>query len=453
MFNRWLVCAYESLRHPRDARQIRGFMRELEAEERLDPEAYRAVQLRKLKAILRYAHENVPFYRERYDRAGVVVDDIRRLEDLAGIPVLTRGDIRDRGPELVAQSCPASDRFENHTGGSTGTPMTFWQDRATLNFGLAADRYVDAIWGLRLGDKTAILWGADRDIEDLPWKERLMMRIRRQTILNSFAMDDRRMEAYASFLRSWRPVYIRGYASSLDLFAAFLERRGGAGIAPRAIRSSAETLGDEKRTRIEGAFGCPVMNFYGSREVNSIAAECREHRSLHVLGTNRLIEIEPLGGDAGGVGRLLVTDMVNRAMPFIRYRNDDVGILGDGLCACGRSLPVLSKVVGRVSDFIVSPDGRYVHGEYFTHLFYGAEAVESFQVYQRSDRSIEIRIVKRSGAAEIPTAAMIGKVREKMGSALPIDIRFVDRIEPTPSGKHRFTISEVVAGLPQEERA
>jgi phenylacetate-CoA ligase len=217
-------------------------------------------------------------------------------------------------------------------------------------------------------------------------------------------------------------------------------------IRPHAVKSTAEVLTDEERTTIEQAFRCPVYNFYGSREVNNLAAECPAHKGLHVNALTRYIEVvDETGKPLGPLqpGRILVTDLTNYAMPFIRYEIEDIGTWSGAQCKCGRPFPVLANVLGRKTDFIVTPSGKLIHGEYFTHLFYGMPAVSQFQLVQDSLDHVRMEVVLSPGASESSLDSLRSRLSESMGAGVRCDVETVQQIERPPSGKHRFTVSSV----------
>jgi phenylacetate-CoA ligase len=260
-------------------------------------------------------------------------------------------------------------------------------------------------------------------------------------------MSEADMRSFQQRLIRFRPQAMIGYATCLFAFASFLERQGLAPPRPRAIISAAETLHDAQREVIERVFGCSVQNRYGCREVGPIAAECPEQGGMHVFADERLVEVVVDGRPArdGEMGELLVTDLRNYAMPFIRYRIGDVAVAREGSCACGRGLPLLERVVGRSSDLIVTPDGRMIHGEFFTHLFYGQSAIRRFHVHQPKIDRLEVKIVPAENGADPDLAGIEAEIRRHVGPAVELALRTVhaDEIAPAKSGKFRFTTSDV----------
>jgi len=209
----------------------------------------------------------------------------------------------------------------------------------------------------------------------------------------------------------------------------------------------AEQLWDFQRADIERAFGCPVIDFYGARESAPIATQCLERNGLHVMADLRIVEIVDEEGHPampGEVGRVVVTDLTNYAMPLIRYANDDLASWStEGPCRCGRTLPRLASIHGRSSDVIRTRDGTRMHGYYFMFLFYGAKGVEQFQVRQTSLETIEVLIKPAPDYREEFAGDVVRRIEQRTGGAFRVTCRLVDEIPLTPAGKRRFVLSDV----------
>jgi len=334
----------------------------------------------------------------------------------------------------------------NASGGSTGTPVQFFQDANYWDHAYASQWFVESWWGIRPGDRTASLWGADRDIPDQSWLERFFGSIGQIRICNAFALDPKQMERFAKMLVGWQPRYVTGYASALEVFAKFLLDRPALRIRPRAVKTTADVLSEERREIIEQAFGCCVYNFYGSREINNLAAECPARSGLHINALSRYIEIVDDDGKAvppGVPGRILLTDLTNYFMPFIRYEIEDIGSWTGTACSCGRAFPLLSKIWGRSSDFIVTPEDKLIHSVFFTHLFYDMPDVALFQINQKDLHNIGVYLVLRPGIREYPALLLRERLRRAFGPNIAFSVEVVSEIKRPPSGKHRFTVSSV----------
>jgi len=404
------------------------------------------VQWERLHLVLQHAVTHIPYYRDLISGKGVTLDDIRTPDDLAKLPVLSKTDLQQHAAALLAEDPQRRGAKSNATGGSTGTPVQFYQDNSYWDWAKAAQRFTESWWGIRAGDRTAAIWGCDRDLALRTWKERCHQGLQQLRMCNAFALTEDKLEEFAVMLAGWKPRFVIGYASALEVFARFLLARPHLHIRPHAVKSTAEILTARQREIIQTAFQAPIYNFYGSREVNNMAAECPEHSGLHVNSLCRYIEVVDDKGNpvrAGVPGRILVTDLTNFVMPFIRYETGDIGVWSDKACACGRAFPLLAEILGRKSDFIVAPSGKIIHGEFFTHLFYDIPEVANFQVNQGSLSQLRVDIVLRPGAAAVSLANLRQRIENALGAGMTCQIEIVQQLERTASGKHRFTMSSV----------
>ena len=421
-------------------------LREIRKWEFSSLEELQRVQWRRLQNLVQHAARHVPYYRESFRQHGIAPGDIGSPRDFARIPVLTKSTLQAKVNELIAENRERGEGQQNASGGSTGKPVQFYQDRFYWEYSRACQWFVEGWWGIRPGDRTASVWGCDRDLADLNWRERLYAAITQTRVCNAFSLTARQMEQFARMLMVWQPRHLTGYASALEVFARFLLERPQLRIRPRAVKSSAEVLTDKQRAIFQSAFQAPVYNFYGSREVNNLAAECPAQSGLHVNALARYIEVvddnaNPL--PARVPGRILLTDLTNYFMPFIRYEIEDVGSWAPAPCGCGRPFPLLAGVWGRSSDFIVTPAGKIIHGEFFTHLFYDLPQVSNFQVVQESLRVVRVQLVLRSGGDEEILNCLRNRLSQALGPEVSCEVRTVSRIHRPASGKHRFTVSSV----------
>lgn len=410
-------------------------MDRLEAVAALDVRGYRAHVEAALAAHLRWASATIPALEGR----------VGADAPLSAFPVLTRAALADQFEALRDPTRPREAFAIDVSGGSTGAPVSVWRDAEATRATFAEEVHLLASWGLKPWCKRAYLWGDDREQRDLPWKERVARRLLPHLHLDAFRLDDATLRGFADRLDRFGADLVQGYATALDLLASSLLAEGRQVTAPRVVRSSAETLTPEARARTERALCAPVRDVYGSRECPHIAAECA-HGGFHVRGATRVVELVDDEGrpcPAGQPGRVLVTDLANRAMALVRYENGDVASWASETapCPCGLPFPRLERVHGRTSDFFTTPDGRRIHGERFTHLFYGRRDVASFQVHQRSLTRVEVRTVGAATATDL--SDLLDAIRRAMGDGVEVAWERVEAIPVGPSGKRRFTRSDV----------
>ena len=428
--------------------RAKKYLREIQRYEFASLETVEAEQWKRLQSMVLHAAQHVPYYRTLFREHGIRSEDVRSPRDFVRIPVLTKSTVQEKLADLTTVDRDKRLGSLNASGGSTGKPVQFYQDAEYWNWASAAERFVESWWGIRAGDRTASLWGADRDIPDQSWRERFYAEIVQLRVCNAFALNGSQMERFARMLASWQPRHVIGYASALEVFSKFLLEKGNLRIRPLAVKATADTLDDDRRKTIQQAFGCPVYNFYGSREINNLAAECPRHCGLHVNSLLRYVEIVDDAGNPvppGVKGRVLLTDLTNQFMVFLRYEIEDIASWKAGPCSCGRPFPLIERVWGRSSDFIVTPEGKLIHSVYFTHLFYDIPEVSLFQVNQKQLRDVEVYLVLRPAVTQYPLNLLRERLRQALGPSVTTTIKVVSVIERPPSGKHRFTVSSVRA--------
>jgi phenylacetate-CoA ligase len=230
-----------------------------------------------------------------------------------------------------------------------------------------------------------------------------------------------------------------------------LEERGLVPFSPKSIVVGAEKLYDFQRAVIERVFRAPVFETYGSREFMLMAAECDRHEGLHLTAEQLLVEVlddDGLPAADGQEGNVVVTDLFNYGMPFVRYVNGDRAIAGWHECSCGRGLPLMRPPLGRTLDVLTTPDGRRIPGEFFPHLLKDFRAVKRFQVVQDTADRIELRLVLGDGWTPQDRARLEDAVREVAGPLVTVDVKPVDDIPLTAAGKLRVVVNNTARRTP-----
>lgn len=432
-------------------REVLHFRREFEHTQWLSGEQHRELTWSRVRALVDHAYQNCSFYRRRFDLVGAVPRDLKSLEDLSQLPILEKEDIQSNRDEMVAENWPRHDLIPNQTGGSTGEPVSFYINQSRHCSRTAAMWRHNAWAAYDVGDKAAYIWGA---IPDAP-KHSLKQWCRNSLIdrvlyLDAANITEEKMRAFHLALKKFRPKIIQAYARTLALFAQYLKSRSLIAYQPDSIITSAEFLSPADRTLIEEVFACPVFNRYGCREFGVIASECAEHDGLHVMAEGLHIEIAcgSRPARAGETGSIVVTDLLNFAMPMIRYRIGDMAS-GHGIaCRCGRGLPTLQGIEGRTTDFLVGADGRLVSGVFLaTYVIAHAGSLGQVQLYQDTPGRVLYRI-RQSAGKPIPREDLSFVERETkrhLGEATDVDFEFVNQIPNGPSGKFLYCISKVQA--------
>ncbi len=417
-------------------------LRELRRRQFDPPEVIRERQLLALQSQLQHAYATVPYYRAVWQRAGVHPGDVKSIADFEAFPILTKSDIRRFERALLSSSFDRSKLRVKRTSGSTGVPLTIYCDEPAMQWKTACTIRSDEWSGYRLGQRVAKVWG-NPEYQQFGLKGRLRNHFFDRAIhLDTLNLSEERIAEFTARLRSRRPGLIFGHAHSLYLLACSLQKAGVTDVRPNGIISTAMPLHDWQRTVIERVFGCPATNRYGCEEVSLIASECEAHNGLHVNADSVYTEVRQ---DAPGEpGKLLVTDLTNRAMPLIRYQIGDVVMPSSRRCTCGRGLPLIERVEGRDADYVITPAGRLISGisltENFALLIPGTAQV---QIVQESLTELRIRIVPDEQFDSVSRRKIGELVGETFGPDVRYEVELTDRIAQEPSGKYRFCISKV----------
>ena len=404
------------------------------------------LQLGLLRTQLLHAYRNVPLYRRRMEEAGVTPLDIRSVDDLRMLPVLTKRDIQDHPTELIADNVPKSNRLINQTGGSTGTPLQFWVDKERFDSRRASTDRHNAWAGLHAGEWCAVLWGSTfglgtAKIAPITWKHRL---IDRSLTLNTSQISPDDLDKFIALLRRYRPARLKAYAQSAAMFAQYCRNTGVHDIRFDSIITSAEVLLPENRTLIEETFQAKVFNRYGCREVSVIASECEYHTGLHVNADALVVEIDPLPGGPPNCGRVLITDLYNRSMPLIRYEIGDIAqwSYDERPCPCGRSLPRIANIEGRITDFLRLPNGEMISGPSLALLIGQTAGVRQAQFVQPAPDEIRLDVIPADGFGSHTIDELRRRLYPYLRDQIRFSVRSVREIASEPSGKYRFVKKE-----------
>jgi phenylacetate-CoA ligase len=402
----------------------------------------------KLVRVVAHAYAASPHYRRMMDERGVRPADVRGLADLPKLPILTREILRAHGDALKFRGDAPIEM--GATGGTTGSPIKIVRDRAGSVWQRACYWRGLGWGGLRLGETFVQLFGGTLGVARRRRLDRVKASFSGKHFLPAFELAPQNAPRYLDAIRASGARFLVGYTSAVYLLARQAERNG-ARIELEAVFPTAEPLLEGWRTTIARAFGAKVLPYYGCGEIQSLGYSCEASESpvYHSCDEHSVIEVELPDGETRlvGEGAFLVTDLDNHALPMIRYRNGDAGVMALPGCRCGRTLGVIARIDGRVNDVLYTTRGEAISGAIGPHAFKMVEGVEQFQIVQRRPGEITINIVRLTPeyvpAVEEPKIDRI--FREHLGRDAEIGIRYVDSIPRTAAGKARFIINKVTA--------
>jgi len=402
-------------------------------------ERVREFQWSELRKLLAHVYESVPYLQRKYREAGIELGDIRGWNDFRRLPALTREEVNAHRTELCSTTYKGK-LLPHATGGSSGTPTRFFRTYESYDWRTAAKDRVYSWSGWQVGERSVYLWGAPVGAVSRKqlWKTRLYEGIQRQLIIPTFRQSDDAWARIHAAILKFKPVLAVGYVSSLEQFASYLLRTNQRVDGIRCVIGAAEPVFDSTRATIESAFRAPMFNTYGSREFMSIAGECERRSGLHVNAENLVVETRE--ADMETPSEILVTDLHNYGMPFVRYATGDLGAIMPEPCACGRGLPRLRSVEGRLLDALRTADGRTVPGEFFPHLLKDVPELAQYRVEQQAIDRIVISAVLNAPMSERSRTLLHSEIGKVFGPATHWEIREVSDIPQLRSGKRRVTV-------------
>ncbi len=407
-----------------------------------DPDRLEELRRSRLQELVRHAAKTSPFYAERFAAAGIDPSGVRAIEDLAGLPLLTKDDVRKHLPRILSTEYDRGRLVPARTGGSTGEALHIYCDRRGVEQRAGAALRGDIWSGWRLGQPIASVWGN-------PPRARTLKNHIRRTLkdrvfyLDTMRIDGEAIDRFVSDWRRWRPGLLYGHAHSLYILAEMLRERG-LHLPVRGIVATSMMLIQPERAVIEDVFGVPVTDRYGCEEVSLIACECEEHHGLHLNAEHVYVEFLRDDGSSctpGEDGRIVVTELVNHGMPMIRYEVGDRGAPSDRQCPCGRGLPLMEGLTGRSADFLVATDGSRVAGvSLIERTLTRFTGIRQLQLVQEAHGAALANVVPGDGWCDEIRERLVSELCEHLGRDFTVQISEVDRIPQERNGKYRFSV-------------
>jgi phenylacetate-CoA ligase len=413
-------------------------------------EENKKIQQKKLYSLITYASQNTPYYQGIIKEHNIQFSENTIFDDIKKFPILTKEIIRNNFDELY--KFRDNTYYRNTSGGSTGEPVVFYQDAQYFGWATANKTLFNEWAGRKLGEPMVKLWGSLQDIlrGGQSFKGYLRQQLSGVTILNSDRMTEKNMYAYVRRINHIKPCLLLAFTNSIDELTRFIQRNHLSIYAPNTIMTTAGVLYPEVRKRIEEVFHAPVFNCYGSQEVSDIACNCEKDQGLHLIPDIHYLEIVDEKGKEvkpGKEGNIVITLLTNYTMPLIRYKIGDRGILSEKKCSCGRGLPLLKKVIGRIRANFKNKFGDYINGGVFIDLFYFQENIKQFQIIQETVDFIIINLVLIDKINLKDMDKDFKEINKKICKIMMhktnVNYNIVDEIEPSPSGKYMYAFSRV----------
>lgn len=397
------------------------------------------LQLNSLHELLTHAYDTVPYYRQIMDENNCRPGSFSSIDDIKKLPPLTKDIIRRRPQDLLSARYPLSHLIKAHTTGSTGQPLTFFVSRQRIAFNnafemrgrkwLDVDPFAKRIW----------LWGRlSSGSKMILYLKNIRDHLFNKKIISCNYLDEQTITKVLDEFGKYSPVYLYCYASAIAYIANYMRENDidGRKFGIKAIITTAETLFPHQKKVIENVFACTVAIEYGSSDAGLTAQECR-YGSLHVHAEGFIIE-----NDEENDGELLITNLNSFGMPFIRYRIGDIGNIVNKKCQCGRELPVIESLTGRVMDCLVSKSGRRIDSlvvdsisEYHT--------IQRFKIHQSDYDQLSIQLIVTEDYSVGFEDDFTASIEQLFGHSVTCQFKYVDEMENTSGGKLKYISSDV----------
>lgn len=423
------------------------YLHDMSRKAHLNPAALREHQNKRLRKLVKYAYDNVPFYKQKLKEKGLKPSDIATVKDLKKLPIIRKQEINNN-QSIISQEFNVHDLQVLSTSGSTGQPLKIYISKVEDDYRKAKHLLANIICGQKPRDRYVAIT-APSHFKQVPQLLRTLSFYDR-TFISVFDGIDQQI----STLERIKPKIIAGYASSLLLLAQELEKRELTHFSPKFILSGAELLDGLARTTIENAFHAPIFDQYAIMEFDRIAWQCQERLQYHIDSYALITEFVDQDGEEvakGERGEIICTSLFNYSMPFIRYSVGDIGIPSDDVCACGLPLPLMKVIEGRKDSLLVLPDGRLLSPRTFTVAMNMSKLIghiAHFRVIQKKRDNFTLHIKRKDELIEKVTMKNdLVKHLEKMLNVeegeLTFDVKFHDTIPLDKNGKFNAVVSEL----------
>lgn len=408
-------------------------------------EQHEEYQMGQLLRLINHAYDTVPYYKKVFDERNIKPKDIQNFNDLKKIPYLTKEIIRENIEGMISNKYSKNKLFYSTTSGSTGLPVGFYINEKYQNekeWGFVANLWKTIGYDIYRKQKCVILRG------NLPTNGIYEFR-GRNLILSSFSMNHNTIEIYIKLIKKFKPEFILAYPSAIVILADYMAQNNLTIDIPelKAVICSSENIYDFQREKINHAFNARVFGHYGHTERCCIASECESSNYYHINSEYGYTEIvDENGNDVIGedeTGEIIATGFMNYVVPFIRYKTNDIAVNTNQRCTCGRNYKLIKKLEGRKQDYFLDNDGNKIT---FTRpdrtIWLVEKSISAYQYVQNENGKIDL-LIEPIKKIEIRDLEIMKKEFNKTYPHFCLNIRMVEHIERTKSGKFRYFVQNI----------
>ena len=409
-------------------------------------------QNKKLREIVKYAYDHVPFYHEVFRRMNLKPCDVRDVSDLKKLPIVRKEELKTNIEKAISDEFSFENLLVESTSGSTGQPLTYYLAIWENEFRKAKLLRANICCGQRPRDRWVVITS--------PFYAQRSSMARTQRFLRIFtpftaSVFDSTSEQI-SFINRIKPEVLEGYSSSLFLIAKEIENTGCEIWKPRIVIGGADLLGDYEKSLIEKSFNTSFYDQYAINELEALAWQCKEKNEYHIDADTIIMEFLDADGEQvapGESGEIVCTSLFNYAMPFIRYAVGDVGTPSNETdCSCGRTFPLMKLLEGRRDSFISLPNRKPVSPQLFIIImkeFKFFNLIDRYCIVQKKMDLIRFYLKIKKGVAisrRLLKSELINHFRRALkitGDELTFEVEFVDELPLSKGGKLATVISEL----------
>lgn len=404
------------------------------------------IEFNRLKNLVEYAYQHVPFYRNYYDEKGFAPNMLKSLADVQYIPVVEKKDIRTNLSEFLSEEYSLKMLTQSTTGGTTGQPLKLYKNPST-SVEVMGWRAFDW-WGINPSDNVGILHRRTPVTTIGKLKNRLLWWPTKRAYFNASVINENQIDNFIDELLNQKTVWLQGYCSALEVVADYVLANDIQIPTLKMVWSTSSPLSYLTRNKFERAFNCDVMDQYGCCEMWNIALQKRGEPYLTICSDYVHVDIVQDDGTpcaVGEIGEVLITDLFSHPFPLIRYRLGDKSAIVTTADKSADGYEKMSFVKGRITDSLIMPSGARIDGAYLTTICDNyCDYIDSFQIHQTEDYSVTLKLKLKPGITKDSPAvkSVVNDLRSKIRGEVEFKVQFLDCIHGD-GGKKRYVISDV----------
>jgi phenylacetate-CoA ligase len=411
------------------------YLKILKRTEHLSADELCKLQMTGLEQLRHFASIHVPHYR-KYGVAGLT----------------TKEQVREQPEDFIGDTFQKRELIPWHTSGTTGKPLTVYHSREAIQKMWAFVELYRNTAGVAKDDRRGQFTGkmivppTQSPAKTVFWRRDLA---NHALLLCTVHLLPENLPLYATALESFRPIYLSGYPSSMYVLAEYYRQSQRRAPPLKAALTSAETVLDHQRRAIEETFATRVFDQYGQAEMQSFWYECEDGRMhAHPLaGITEILRQDGTPAAAGEMGEVVLTGLVNYAMPLIRYRVGDTARFAAESCSCGRGMPVIEEIGGRLDDFVFTRERGFLGR--LDPVLKGVRNIIESQFEQESLDVLRVRFVPAPRFTAEDLQMLEHNLRARVGRGIHLEFECTDRIPRLANGKFRFVISHLDRNIPK----